>query len=121
MLPEPAHESAEVGQATKESLWASLAILLRRRAFLHLNLGLGISSFGIYGIGQWQTTFLIRSMELDLQVAGFWSGLSHGTGGIIGVIGVGALTSYRMRRDHRWELWIRSEEHTSELQSLMRN
>src|SRR3546814_12031845 len=87
MLPEPAHESAEVGQATKESLWASLAILLRRRAFLHLNLGLGISSFGIYGIGQWQTTFLIRSMELDLQVAGFWSGLSHGPGGIIGVIG----------------------------------
>src|SRR3546814_11220858 len=67
---------------------------------------LGISSFGIYGIGQWQTTFLIRSMELDLQVAGFWSGLSHGTGGIIGVIGVGALTSYLMRRDHRWELWI---------------
>src|SRR3546814_10564064 len=63
MLPEPTHESAEVGQATKESLWASLAILLRRRAFLHLNLGLGISSFGIYGIGQWQTTFLIRSME----------------------------------------------------------
>src|SRR3546814_6100506 len=83
------------------------------------------------------------------QVAGFWSGLSHGTGGIIGVIGVGALTSYLMRRDHRWELWIpaagysasapafaaaflatdwklcvvlltRSEEHTSELQSLMR-
>src|SRR3546814_10590528 len=38
MLPEPTHESAEVGQATKESLWASLAILLRRRAFLHLNL-----------------------------------------------------------------------------------
>src|SRR3546814_4992932 len=103
-------------------------------------------------------------MELDRQVAGFWSGLSHGTGGIIGVIGVGALTSYLMRRDHRWELWIpaagysasapafaaaflptdwklcvvlltagvalslstsgvalsRSEEHTSNLQSLMR-
>src|SRR3546814_7965847 len=40
MLPEPTHESAEVGPATKESLWASLAILLRCRAFLHLHLAL---------------------------------------------------------------------------------
>src|SRR3546814_13504799 len=50
MLPEPTHASAEVGQATTESLWASLAILLRRRAFFNLNPGLGISFFGIYGI-----------------------------------------------------------------------
>ncbi|NYI23638.1 spinster family MFS transporter [Sphingobium indicum] len=105
MLPEPAHQSAGK-RDNAESLWASLAALLRRRAFLHLNLGLGISSFGIYGIGQWQTTFLVRSMELDLRVAGFWSGLSHGTGGIIGVVCIGALTSYLMRRDSRWELWI---------------
>ncbi|AEG51428.1 major facilitator superfamily MFS_1 [Sphingobium chlorophenolicum L-1] len=106
MLPEPVRGLAGHGQDNKESLWATLGILLRRRAFLHLNLGLGISSFGIYGIGQWQMTFLVRSMGLDLRVAGFWSGLAHGTGGIIGVIGIGALTSYLMRRDPRWELWI---------------
>jgi predicted MFS family arabinose efflux permease len=89
-----------------ESTLAATAILFRRRAFVHLVIGLSVGAFATYGMSQWISAFYVRSHGLTLAAVGLWGGIAGGGGGIAGAIAGGAAMTRLRERDARWEQWF---------------
>jgi predicted MFS family arabinose efflux permease len=79
--------------------------LLRRRAFVHLLIGIAIGALAVYGLLQWTTAFFVRIHQLTLTEIGVWSTLAS-VGAIVGTLSGGTLAMFLIRRDRRWELWL---------------
>ena len=67
--------------------------LWRNVTFRHLLFFYCVLNFFGYGITQWQPAFFIRSFGLQTGELGTWFALTHGVGGLIGVIWGGELAS----------------------------
>jgi predicted MFS family arabinose efflux permease len=92
--------------AARDSMVQVYGALLRRPALLHLALGLSLASICTYGIGQWLPTLLIRSFGMNMAQAGSWLGLVTVVSGIVGLVTGGLASTWLVRRDTRWELWL---------------
>ena len=63
--------------------------LLRRKAFIHLSLGAGLSSFNAYAVLSFFPSFLVRSHGMDLAQIGAYLGVIIGVSTGIGYVGGG--------------------------------
>lgn len=80
--------------------------LSRRRSFVHMALGGGISAFVGYGLIAWSAAFLARSHGLSSGEIGTWLGLIFGIPGGIGIVLGGRLADRLGASDARWYLWV---------------
>ena len=80
--------------------------LIRRRSFIHLAVGAGLTAFVGYGMITWAPTFFLRSHGMTLTEAGFWLGLVLGIPGGLGIVAGGWVSDRFGARDARWYLWV---------------
>jgi predicted MFS family arabinose efflux permease len=98
--------TATVVSERGESARQALAILFRRRAFVHLLLAYSVGSLSSFGIMQWLPSFLIRSFGMNMSAVGAWVGLASLVSGVSGLLTGGMVVAGLMKRDPRWELWL---------------
>lgn len=79
---------------------------MANRAFLRISGAGMLLGFAGYGIGIWNTAFLVRSHGLTLQNAGLLVGVSGGIAAIIGALGSGWLCDRLARRNVRWHIGV---------------
>lgn len=80
--------------------------LLRRRSFIHLALGAGLSSFNAYAILSFFPSFLVRSHGMDLAQIGAYLGIIIGVSTGIGYVGGGYLADRVGATDRRRALQV---------------
>jgi MFS family permease len=91
---------------TREPALRAMGQLLRRPALVHLIIAYALGAICSYGAAQWTPSFLVRSYAMSLADVGFWCGSSSGLGGILGLLSGGALATWLVPRDRRWEMRI---------------
>jgi len=77
----------DVGE--KYRVLAVAKFLLRRKSFVHLSLGAGLSSFNAYAVLSFFPSFLERSHGMNLQQIGIYLGIIIGVSTGIGFVGGG--------------------------------
>jgi predicted MFS family arabinose efflux permease len=92
----------DVGE--KHQVLAVAKFLLRRRSFVHLSLGAGLSSFNAYAVLSFFPSFLERSHGLNLQQIGIYLGIIIGVSTGIGFVGGGYFADRIGSRDRRRSL-----------------
>jgi predicted MFS family arabinose efflux permease len=90
----------------RESMWQSVAALLRRRSYVHLVLGVSLALVGTQGFAVWSPTFLMRSFHMGMTEVGAWLGGVTAVSAVLGTVSGGVLVAWLMPRDARWELWL---------------
>ncbi|MEO0720901.1 MAG: MFS transporter [Pseudomonadota bacterium] len=93
------------GQA-KVGFGKALSILLKKPAYVHVVLGATIASFVGYGVGQFTTSFLIRTHGLDIQTAALLFGVILGVMAAIGVFSSGWLSDKLAQRHPNALSWL---------------
>lgn len=84
----------------------ALKILTSKRAFWHTAIGGGLASFVGYGVGQFTTSFLIRTHGLSLFEASGTNGILIGVFGGVGIFAAGYIAD-RIARTHPGALaWL---------------
>src|SRR3546814_7139463 len=104
-------------------------LLGKSPAFLNLTCGSGLVGLVGFGLNLFLIPLLVRRHGMDLTQAGLIFALSFSFATALGTTTGGFVADWLGRRDVRWYGWapalllclaLRSEEHTSELKSLMR-
>ncbi|MSR13651.1 MAG: MFS transporter [Gammaproteobacteria bacterium] len=88
------------------SLRETFEHLRRKRAFVHLALGGGLTAFVGYSWIVWMPAFLMRSHGMSSGEVGTALGLIVGIAGAIGIAAGGYLADRVARFDRRWSLWL---------------
>ncbi|MBN3845857.1 MFS transporter [Paraburkholderia sp. Ac-20342] len=88
----------------QESLWRATRVLLARRAFLLLCLGVAVCSVGSFAVLSWVPAFLMRHYHLTAARVGATYGLTMGLATIAALLFGGVLVDLLARRDMRWSL-----------------
>ena len=86
------------------SVLAVARFLLRRKSFVHLSLGAGLSSFNAYAVLSFFPSFLERSHGMNLQQIGIFLGIIIGVSTGIGFVGGGYFADRLGVRDRRLSL-----------------
>lgn len=89
---------------TQDTLWQSLAIIVRTPAFGWMTLGCAMMSLLGNAMGMWNTSFLLRTHGLTLTEAGVLMSLAQSITGILGGLFSGWLCDRLVSRDYRWQL-----------------
>ena len=97
---------AAAGGVDHPTILEVFRFLLRRRSFVHMAAGGGLTAFVGYGTVTWAPTFFLRSHGMTLTEAGFWLGLVLGLPGGLGIVLGGWLSDRFGARDTRWYLWL---------------
>ncbi|MGH8597550.1 MAG: spinster family MFS transporter, partial [Gammaproteobacteria bacterium] len=84
----------------------TFAHLRRKRAFVHLALGGGLTAFVGYSWIIWTPAFLMRSHGMGSGAVGTALGLVVGIAGAVGIALGGYLADRVARFDRRWALWL---------------
>jgi len=92
--------------ATQPTLRETIDHLRRKRAFVHLAIGGGLTAFVGYAWVIWMPAFLMRTHGMSSGAVGTSLGLIIGIAGAIGIALGGYLADRCGRRDKRWALWI---------------
>jgi MFS family permease len=79
----------KVDNGEKYDVAAVAKFLLRRKSFVHLSLGAGLSSFNAYAILSFFPSFLVRSHGMNLAEIGVYLGIIIGVSTGIGYVGGG--------------------------------
>jgi len=98
--------NAQTARETREPARHALAVLLRRRTFVHLLIGYSLSTVCSNGVTQWLPSFLMRSFAMSMVEVGAWSGLALLVGAVGGLLLGGFMVTWLSARDRRWELWL---------------
>ena len=94
-------------------------LLLSRKAFLHMAVGAGLSSFAGYSAISWFPSFLTRSFEGNFVLLNIWLGLILGIAGGFGFFFGGYLADFFGRIRQRNAMWfIASTQLAAALASL---
>jgi MFS family permease len=96
----PFQKSISEGQNS----FMAIAELLKIRTFVHILLGLSVTSFFAYGILLWQPTFFARSHHLSRSALGMWFATILGIGGILGSVCGGEWASRKAASNERRQL-----------------
>ncbi|HTI66207.1 MAG TPA: MFS transporter [Caulobacteraceae bacterium] len=99
-------DAAAPAEGPPPSFGAVLAMMLRKRALVHLTLGASLTSFSGYAFAQFAIPFLLRGFPLDLRTAALAYGVFGALSAAIGVGCGGYLADAAGRKDPRWRAWI---------------
>ena len=90
----------------KVSFGDALKILLSKPTYWHVVIGATIASFVGYGVGQFTTSFFIRTHELSLQTASLLFGIILGVMAALGVFSSGFLADKMAKRHPTALSWL---------------
>lgn len=90
----------------KASFREALRVLSTKRAYWHIVAGAMLASFVGYGVGQFTTSFLIRTHGLSIQEASLLFGIILGVMAALGVFGSGWLADRMARRHPNALTWL---------------
>lgn len=108
-LREPIRGMSDPQQALKPDalpLLDTLHLLVKNRTLIHLAIGAGLTSFLVYGLGQWMPAYFIRVHKISLAEAATYFGLVVGVSSAIGTILGGLLADKLAERDPRFYAWL---------------
>ena len=108
-VKEPRRGATDVGlsQAIKsQSFGEVFKLLFSKKTFVYLAFATGFNSFCIYGLSNWEPSFLARMHGMKSSEIGLSLGLIKGVAGGLGTLMGGVLTDYFGKRDKRWHLKI---------------
>lgn len=91
-------EASSFGQVVK--------LLLSKRTFVYLALASGLHAFCIYGLFNWEPSFLARLHAMNNAEIGVALGLIFGFTGAVGTFAGGYMTDHFGKNDKRWYLKI---------------
>jgi MFS family permease len=97
--------AAEPAKA-QPSFAQAFAILWKRKAFVHLCLGLAWGAFGSYAQLIWSPAFLMRTYHLSPGQVGATFGSLTAVATLLPILIGGFFTDALARRDSRWPFWI---------------
>ncbi len=89
--PPRGHADGLIDSGEKYGVMEVAKFLLRRKTFIHLSLGAGLSSFNAYAVLSFFPSFLVRSHGMDLAQIGAYLGVIIGVSTGIGYVGGGYL------------------------------
>lgn len=92
--------------APPPSIREAVRLLWSKRTFRYLCLACAMQSFGLYGMGNWFPSYLIRTLGMSIIEVGTWLAILAGGLGALGAVAGGYLTDYLGKRDRRWYLWV---------------
>jgi len=87
-------------------MWTCIRQLFAIPTFRYVALACGLQAFGLYGIGNWFPSFLIRTHGMGTGEVGTWLAVIAGGIGAAGALAGGYLTDHLGKRDRRWYLWV---------------
>ncbi|WP_298450655.1 MFS transporter [uncultured Marinobacter sp.] len=93
-------------QAEHGSLLNSLTIIVKNKQCFWLVLSTSFGSFCAFSFVTWNTPFLVRSHNLELQDAGILVGMITGATALIGTLFIGWFTGFMMRFNRAWLIRI---------------
>ena len=76
------------------------------RSYVHLCIAMIIGNFVMGGLMVWLPSFYVRSFDLGVADVGFYYGLAHGIGGVVGLLLGGVLANHLIKRDERFPVWL---------------
>ncbi len=94
----PPETRAAIVPASRPSIGAGLAVLLREPAFRHVVAGGSLASIAAYAALAWVPSFLARSHGMGAGASGLFLGLTSGVGGGAGALAIGVLADRAERR-----------------------
>jgi MFS family permease len=85
-----------------------LSTLWKKSSFRHLSMAAALHSFVGYGVGGFNSAFLMRSHGMSVAEVGNWLALITALGGVTGTYLGGRLADHYSNRkqDPRWQLWV---------------
>lgn len=92
--------------APADSLREVLLALWHNPTYIRLLAATALLGVSGYGIGIWNTAFLVRTHDLNLRDAGILVGLVAGLGSIFGALFSGWLTDRLAARDTGWQIGV---------------
>lgn len=95
-------EAMRSAAAEPPPLGAVLRLLLTRRAFVHMLIGLALASTGLYAGGAFTTPFFMRVHSLSLTEAGAYLAILSGVAATAGMSLGGFGIDFIARRGERW-------------------
>jgi predicted MFS family arabinose efflux permease len=104
--PVRGQSEARVTSSDQPTLGETFRHLRRKRAFVHLAIGGGLTAFVGYSWIIWMPAFLMRTHGMSSGEVGTALGLIVGIAGAIGIALGGYLADRVARIDRRWSLWI---------------
>ena len=87
-------------RADDPGLGASLRILMRRRSFVHLCIGLALVCIGAYAQSTWTPAFLMRTYHFSTGEVGAYYSAAVGPGTLVSILVGGLLNDWFLRRRH---------------------
>ena len=96
-----------VARADDPGLGASLRILMGRRSFVHLCIGLALVCIGAYAQSTWTPAFLMRTYHFSTGEVGAYYSAAVGPGTLVSIFVGGLLNDWFLRRRHHAApVWI---------------
>jgi len=108
-VKEPQRGATDIRASTTDeanSLIHVLKLLYAKKTFVYLALASGLHVFCIYGLFNWEPSFLARLHEMKNSEIGVALGLIFGCTGAVGTFMGGYLTDHFGKKDKRWYLKI---------------
>ena len=99
--PERGASEGRVASGARPALGEVFRFLLKRRAFVHMGIGAGLSSFVGYSVVNFTPSFVVRSHGMGAAELGLWLGLIVGVAGGLGFFGGGYFADRIGRGGHR--------------------
>lgn len=99
-------DPASLQNQEKAGFGEALRILSKKPAYWHVVIGATVASFVGYGVGQFTTSFLIRTHGLDIQTAALLFGVILGLMAAIGVFSSGWLADRLSQRHPNALSWL---------------
>ena len=93
-------------QSESESFTQSMAVLFRKRTFVHLLIGFTIYHFVAYGSLVFVPSYLVRVVGSPIEQAGLYYGAVSAVAVFAGSILGGLLSDRLVKRDRRWVVWF---------------
>lgn len=88
------------------SLWHVVKLLYLTKTFVYLSFASGLHTFCIYGLFNWEPSFLARLHDMKNSDIGIALGLIFGITGALGTFAGGYFTDYFGKTDKQWYLKI---------------
>lgn len=105
--PERGRWDGEAKKALEpQSLFRSLKHIIDNKYCFWLVISTSVSSFCAFSFVTWNTPFLVRSHNLELQDAGILVGMITGSTALIGTLFIGWFTSHMMSFNKAWLIRI---------------
>ena len=99
--------SVGAARADDPGLGASLRILMGRRSFVHLCIGLALVCIGAYAQSTWTPAFLMRTYHFSTGEVGAYYSAAVGPGTLVSIFVGGLLNDWFLRRRHHAApVWI---------------